>query len=50
MTKLELITVARLFALVFNQSLIKKRGVRGVAKKLDAMLEDGCMQRYDEES
>ena len=37
-----------MFALVFNQILIKKRGVRGVARKLDAMLEDGCMEIYDD--
>ena len=48
MTKLELITMARLFVLVLNQILIKKRGIRGVARKLDAMLQDECMEIYDE--
>ena len=47
MNKLELITMARLFVLVFNQILIKKRGIRGVARKLEAMLQDGCMEIYD---
>ena len=50
MTKLELITMARLFVLVFNQILIKKRGIRGVATKLDAMLEDECMEIYNEKT
>ena len=48
MNKLELITMARLFVLVFNQILIKKRGIRGVSRKLNAMLEDGCMEIYDD--
>ena len=48
MNKLELITMARLFALMFNQILIKKRGIRGVSRKLNAMLEDGCMEIYDD--
>ena len=48
MNKLELITMGRLFVLVFNQILIKKRGIRGVSRKLNAMLEDGCMEIYDD--
>ena len=48
MNKLELITMARLFFLVFKQILIKKRGIRGVSRKLDTMLEDGCMEIYDD--
>ena len=48
MNKLELITMGRLFVLVFNQILIKKRGIRGVARKLDPMLQDECMEIYDE--
>ena len=47
MNKLELITMARLFILVFNQILIKKRGIKGVSRKLNAMLEDECMEIYD---
>ena len=50
MSKLELIMMARLFVLVFNQILIKKRGIRGVARKLDAMLEDECMEIYNEKT